>query len=66
MRTRDIKKNALYSFNGIVCRVKKQLKNKRFLVTHHKSFYAIASGAQLKKIDSERVRNYLIEAGVDV
>jgi hypothetical protein len=66
MRTREIKKNALYDFKGVTCRVTKKLKDGRFLVRHHKVMHAVATGPQLKKIEDDKVRLYLRQAGVPV
>lgn len=65
MRTREVRRNSLYDYKGIVCRVQKQLKNGRFLVRHHKIFHAVASGPELQRIDTNRVAGYLREAGID-
>lgn len=61
MRTREIKNGSLYLFDAVVCRVRKKLKNNKFLVTHHKSFHAIADARDLNKIGWRKVKNYLDE-----
>jgi len=66
MRSREIKMNALYDCEGVICRAKKQLKNGRFLVTHHKSFHSIVEPVKLKRIGAKRIQSYLREVGVDI
>jgi len=61
MRTREIKNGSLYSFDGVVCRVRKKLKNNKFLLSYHKNFYAIADARDLNKIGWRKVKNYLDE-----
>lgn len=58
----EVKNGSLYGYRGTVVRARKACRNGKRLVSFHNQLFGFVSDAELVKIPSIQVQNYLVNA----